>query len=129
MVLQGGLEPPEYGAVRRIPLYPLRSKNASRFGVEGSSICNRKDEGIGQSLSLRLWCSRGDSNPPEYGAVRRIPLYPLRSKNASRFGVGGSSVCNRKDEGIGQRPIPLPLVLQGGLEPPTPCLKGRCSTA
>ena len=97
-----------------------RGRSPPRMG----SLCTSKNRTTERS-SCFCWCSSGDSNPGE--ACRCAASFaadPLRSKNASHFGVRGSNRLKINDEGM-PKGIPSSLVLQRGFEPRTPCLKGR----
>ena len=59
-------------------------------GVRCSRKKSKQSPAANGSRAL-LWCSSGDSNPGEDSCLRQpLRAYPLRSKNASRFGVRGS---------------------------------------
>jgi integrase len=65
---------------------------------------------------------------------RWLPVEPLRGGVAGLDEPSGSSVvANRVEQasggGLGASEVPETVVVsRGGIEPPTPCLKGRCST-
>ena len=94
VVLQRGFEPRMSPHTAASALDPLRSKNASRFGVRGFD-----KHGVS---------ARGDW------------LFPLAIIECS-----GSLLCAAEHQKSSL--AAAFLVLQRGFEPRTPCLKGRCS--